>query len=60
MSAGCDAGNDNSTYPSDLGIVGARRRAGEIQQRAVTALRTLGPSAEGLEWLSEFILSRSY
>jgi farnesyl diphosphate synthase len=58
--AGSDAGNDKSTYPSTLGIEGARRRAAEIKQRAVPALRTLGPSAEGLEWLSEFILSRSH
>jgi geranylgeranyl pyrophosphate synthase len=58
--AGSDAGNDKSTYPSTLGMEGARRRAAQIHERAVTALRTLGPSAAGLEWLSEFILSRSY
>ena len=58
--AGSDAGNDKSTYPSTLGMEGARRRAAHTHERAVTALRTLGPSAAGLEWLSEFILSRSY
>ena len=58
--AGSDAGNDKSTYPSTLGIDGARRRAEETHQRAVTALRTLGPRADGLSWLSEFILNRSY
>ena len=58
--AGSDAGNEKSTYPSTLGIEGARRRAAETQQRAVGALRTLGPSADGLLWLSEFILNRSY
>ena len=58
--AGSDAGNDKSTYPSTLGLEGARRRAAQTHERAVTALRTLGPSAAGLEWLSEFILSRSY
>ena len=58
--AGSDAGNDKSTYPSTLGMEGARRRAAQTHERAVTALRTLGPSAAGLEWLSEFILSRSY
>jgi geranylgeranyl pyrophosphate synthase len=59
-SAGSDAGNDKSTYPSTLGIEGARRRAAETHERAVAALRALGPRSEGLEWLSEFILNRSY
>ena len=58
--AGSDAGNDKSTYPGVLGVEGAKRRAAELQQRAVIALRTLGGSADGLEWLSEFILNRSY
>ena len=48
------------TASSTLGIDGARRRAEETHQRAVTALRTLGPRADGLSWLSEFILNRSY
>jgi len=54
-----DAGNDKSTYPSTLGIDGARRRAAETHERAVTALRSLGDRANGLLWLSEFILNRS-
>jgi geranylgeranyl pyrophosphate synthase len=59
-SAGSDAGNDKSTYPSTLGVEGARRRANETHARAVDALRTLGPRADGLLWLSEFILKRSH
>jgi geranylgeranyl diphosphate synthase, type II len=59
-SAGSDSGNDKSTYPSTLGIEGARLRAAETQQRAIGALRTLGPGADGLLWLSEFILNRSH
>ena len=58
--AGSDSGNDKSTYPSTLGIEGARRRAAETQQRAVGALRTLGGGSDALLWLSEFILNRSY
>jgi geranylgeranyl diphosphate synthase type II len=58
--AGSDAGNDKSTYPSVLGLEGARRRANETQERAVAALRTLGERSDGLFWLSEFILNRSY
>jgi geranylgeranyl pyrophosphate synthase len=58
--AGSDSGNDKSTYPSTLGIEGARRRATETHERAVGALRTLGQRSDGLLWLSEFILNRSY
>ncbi len=58
--AGSDAGNDKSTYPSTLGVEGARQRAAETQQRAVSALRTLGERSDGLVWLSEFILNRSH
>jgi geranylgeranyl pyrophosphate synthase len=58
--AGSDASNHKSTYPSTLGIEGARQRAAETQQRAVTALKSLGQSGDGLLWLSEFILNRSY
>jgi geranylgeranyl pyrophosphate synthase len=58
--AGSDSGNAKSTYPSTLGVDGARRRAAETQQRAVEALRTLGPRADGLLWLSELILNRSH
>jgi geranylgeranyl pyrophosphate synthase len=58
--AGSDAGNDKSTYPSTLGIEGAHRRANETHERAVGALRTLGSRADGLLWLSNFILNRSY
>ena len=58
-SAGSDSGNEKSTYPSTLGVEGARQRAAETQQRAVDALRTLGARADGLLWLSEFILNRN-
>jgi geranylgeranyl pyrophosphate synthase len=58
--AGSDAGNAKSTYPSTLGVEGARRRAADTQARALTALRSLGARADGLVWLSEFILKRSY
>jgi geranylgeranyl pyrophosphate synthase len=58
--AGSDSGNHKSTYPSTLGIEGARQRAAETQRRAVAALRTLGPRSDGLLWLSEFILNRSH
>jgi geranylgeranyl pyrophosphate synthase len=58
--AGSDASNSKSTYPSALGIEGARKRATETHERAVAALRSLGPRADGLLWLSDFILNRSH
>ena len=58
--AGSDASNDKSTYPSTLGVEGARKRAAETQQRATDALRSLGLDSRPLLWLSDFILTRSY
>jgi len=58
--AGSDAGNDKSTYPSTLGVEGARRRAAETQKRAIDALQSLGEECRALLWLSDFILTRSY
>ncbi len=58
--AGSDASNDKSTYPSVLGTDGASQRAATTQQRAVAALQTLGERTQGLLWLSDFILHRSY
>ncbi|HLF12122.1 MAG TPA: farnesyl diphosphate synthase [Gammaproteobacteria bacterium] len=58
--AASDARNDKSTYPSTLGIEGARRRAADIQRRAIDALQSLGKDAHGLLWLSDFILERSH
>ncbi len=59
-SAGSDRANDKSTYPSVLGVEGARSRADELYGRAEAVLESLGPGAEGLRWLAEFVLRRSY
>src|SRR5690606_35134628 len=58
--AGSDSVNDKSTYPSILGIDGARRRADEMHARAMAALEALGEAGEGLSWVSDFILKRAY
>jgi farnesyl diphosphate synthase len=58
--AGSDAVNDKSTYVTALGLEGARRRAADIQLRAVGALERLGERSQGLVWLSDFILNRVY
>jgi farnesyl diphosphate synthase len=58
--AASDADNNKSTYPSVLGIEGARARADAIHERAMQALETFGPGSAGLAWLAELILSRKY
>jgi geranylgeranyl diphosphate synthase, type II len=58
--AGSDQANNKSTYPSVLGLEGARERADQVYERAMHALDTFGERASGLRWLSDFILSRSY
>ena len=58
--AGSDATNQKSTYPSALGVEGARKRAAETHKRAVDALETLGEKSRSLLWLSDFILNRNY
>jgi farnesyl diphosphate synthase len=59
-SAASDAENNKSTYPTVLGIDGARRRADEIYSRALAALDAASGNTEGLKWLAEFILRRSH
>jgi farnesyl diphosphate synthase len=59
-SAASDAANNKSTYPSVLGIDGARRRADEIYSRAMQSLRAAGDEAGGLQWIADFILRRSH
>jgi farnesyl diphosphate synthase len=59
-SAGSDAANNKSTYPSILGVEGARKRADEIYARAMGALEAADGEHDGLRWISEFILTRSY
>jgi farnesyl diphosphate synthase len=59
-SAASDADNHKSTYPTVLGVDGARRRADEIYARALAALDAASDNAEGLKWIAEFILRRSH
>ena len=58
--AGSDAAHDKSTYPSVLGVAGARDRADAIYAQALAALDRVGGDASGLKWLAEFILRRVY
>jgi geranylgeranyl pyrophosphate synthase len=58
--AASDVANNKSTYPSVLGIEGARRRADEIYARALEALQATSADSGGLQWIADFILRRSY
>ena len=55
-----DADNEKSTYPSVLGVSGARKRADRIHERAMRALESFGSGSAGLAWLAELILTRKY
>ncbi len=58
-SAVSDRQNDKATYPSLLGIQGAQARAGELYDRAMENLASLGHRAAGLRWVSDYIISRA-
>ncbi|HMB74162.1 MAG TPA: farnesyl diphosphate synthase [Gammaproteobacteria bacterium] len=58
--ASSDSTNEKSTYPSVLGIAGARAQADRIHAHAMEALNTFGPASAGLAWLAELILTRNY
>ena len=57
--AGSDQANNKSTYPTVLGVEGARRRADTIYSGALEALAAAGDDSGGLQWIAEFILRRS-
>lgn len=54
-----DETNDKSTYPSILGLEGARNRANDVYEKAMGALESLGEPAAGLRWVSNYIVNRS-
>jgi farnesyl diphosphate synthase len=56
--AGKDAGAGKSTIPALVGIPEARRRAEALLEEALAALAPLGPRAEPLRALAQFVLSR--
>jgi len=58
--AGSDIRNDRSTYPSRFGLEIAQARAAELLQQGNECLDYLGPEAEGLRWLTDYIVSRDH
>jgi len=56
--AGADTAHNKPTYPSLLGLKGARERALELHQDATDSLSGFGPEADPLRWLSAYIVER--
>ena len=57
---GSDLSRGKATYPALLGIEESKRRAKELVELAVNAIRPLGAEAEPLREIARFILSREY
>jgi geranylgeranyl pyrophosphate synthase len=55
---GADAARAKPTYPSVLGLTGAKRRALELERRACERLAPLGEAAQVLAWLAAFVVQR--
>ncbi len=57
--AGADGALEKPTYPTLLGLAGARQRASELHQAASESLIGFGPEADPLRWLSAYVVARS-
>ena len=55
---GSDLSRGKATYPALLGLEESKRRAEELIELAVDAIRPFGPEAEPLREIARFILSR--
>ncbi len=58
--AGKDAANNKPTYVSLLGVARARELAQALRADARAALAELGPSAERLRQLADFVIERTF
>lgn len=59
-SSDSDTRNDRAAYPSRFGLATARARADELLAEARQCLDDLGPRAEGLRWVTEYIVERKH
>lgn len=57
---GSDLRNDRSTYPARFGLPQARERATGLLTEAHSCLSEIGPTAEGLNWLTDYIVNRNH
>ncbi len=57
---GADQALDKPTYPALLGLEGAKARAQELYQEALTSLSDFDAKADPLRWIAAYIVSRQY
>ncbi len=57
---GSDLSKGKITYPSLVGLAESKRRAGELVDSAIEALRLFGPEADPLREIARFIHSREH
>ena len=57
---GADMALNKPTYPSLLGLQGAREHAGNMHLKAIASLEGLGSNFDELRLLSAYIIERSY
>jgi farnesyl diphosphate synthase len=57
---GADRALDKPTYPTLLGLDGAREHARALHEEALASLQPLGAEAEPLRWISSYIVERAY
>lgn len=57
---GKDQAQDKPTYPSLMGLNGAREKAQELLQDALHSLEHFGEEADPLRWIAEYIIGRSH
>ncbi|MCH4563113.1 polyprenyl synthetase family protein [Halomonas sp. EGI 63088] len=58
--SGADAAHDKPTYPALLGLEGARSRARELVEQAITALAPLGSEGVPLVGLARYMIERDH
>ncbi|WP_444985463.1 farnesyl diphosphate synthase [Halomonas mongoliensis] len=57
---GADAARDKPTYPTLMGLDGARRRSRELVEEALAALAPLGEGADALAALARYMIERDH
>jgi geranylgeranyl pyrophosphate synthase len=57
---GADISLNKATYPSLLGLDGARKMAQQCHENALHSLKGFDNSADPLRWLSEYIITRDH
>ena len=59
-STGSDLFKGKATYPSVLGVEESKKRAKELVEMAVDALKQFGPEADPLREIARFVIAREY